>query len=88
MGAWGTSLYSNDTKLLDENNEINYSVNDGVVVIGIRYDEFNLNGNSDQEWDNVHNEQINYLNEIIEEIEKMFKDKVKVLKYNQYSVYI
>lgn len=65
---------------------INFVVNDGNVVVGIRYDEFNLNGYSDSEWNDIHDKQLKYLYEITKAIQEMFPKEVNVIKYNKYSV--
>ena len=65
----------------------NFMANDGDVVIGVRYDEFNLNGLSDTEWNDLHDRQIDYLNKIINEVQQKFPNEVKIIKYNEYSTF-
>ncbi len=80
-----------------------YLVNYGVIakgtlapskalVIGVRYDEFNLNGMSDIDWDLNYQEQTKILNKIIESLESNIKNNLnidcKIIKYNRYSVFV
>ncbi len=65
----------------------NFTANDGDIVIGVRYDEFNLNGYSDSEWNDIHDKQLDYLNKVIGEIQNLYPNETKVIKYNQYSIF-
>ena len=63
-----------------------------ALVIGVRYDEFNLNGMSDVEWDLNYQEQTKILNKIVETLESNIKNSLnincKIIKYNRYSVFV
>lgn len=60
------------------------------LVIGIRYDEFDLNGMSDDEWDANHDKQIEEINSLIIRFMLEQKDKISVplycALYNDYSI--
>lgn len=90
-------------KVIYEDIENNYStlVNFGPIsqsfmapnnslVIGIRFDEFNLNGKSDSEWDSNHNLQLDYISEISAQISTLAENRLKiqcfVIKYNEFSI--
>ena len=63
---------------------------DNSLVLGIRYDEFNYNGQTDIEWDNNHNLQIKYLESLTKELVKKAQEKLniecRIIKYNELSV--
>lgn len=67
-----------------------YYVPNQSIVIGFRYDEFNLNNLSDEQWDNLHDKQLLYLSEFLLKMSKEISSKVnipvQVIKYNEYSV--
>ncbi len=65
---------------------LNFIANDGDVVIGVRYDEFNLNGYRDIEWNDIHDKQLDNLYKIMETIQQSSLMNVKVIKYDKYSV--
>ena len=66
-----------------------YYVPNQSIVIGFRYDEFNLNNLSDEQWDNLHDKQLLYLSEFLLKMSKEISSKVnipvQVIKYNEYS---
>ena len=84
---------NHDNSLCDINfgpdNQQYYAPNN-AVVIGIRYDEFNLNGLSDQEWDKLHEKQLDHLLDIISNLEnnEILKSNLPLITiiYNEYSV--
>ncbi len=55
------------------------------IVIGVRYDEFNTNGLTDDEWENLYNSQNEYLYKIMEEIENKSKE-ISVIRYDEFSI--
>lgn len=67
-----------------------YFAKTNSLVIGFRYDEFNLNGLSNQEWNMLHGIQHSYLFGILKNIEinlqKHIQLPVSVIEYNDYSV--
>ena len=67
-----------------------FSAEDDAVVIGIRYDEFNLNGMNDDKWDNNFVEQQKLLfkmSTILKyEFDEKLKNPVAIIKYNEYSI--
>lgn len=67
-----------------ENSQYYSCVNDSIVI-GIKYDEFNLNGLSDEEWDELHDKQLDFLDFIVnkmnEELNTKNNDNLNVLKY-------
>lgn len=62
----------------------------GSLVIGVHYDEFNYNGQTDAEWSERYEKQKELLFTIMEELEQNIKDKLKVacsvIKYDDYSI--
>lgn len=71
---------------------IDYYVPNQSIIIGFRYDEFNLNGLSDEEWDNLHDKQLVYLSEFLSKMLKQINNNnklnlpIQVIKYNEYSI--
>ena len=67
-----------------------FMVPNDSLVIGMRYDEFNLNNASEEAWDEKHDKQIDYLSNIFEKIINAAKEKLKiacyVIKYDEFSV--
>lgn len=61
-----------------------------ALVFGIRHDEFNLNGMTDSDWDQNHDNQIRFLNTLSTTMEKDVMNKLKincrVISYNDTSV--
>ncbi len=86
---------SSDGHLYDINygpdNPMYYAPND-ALIIGVRYDDFNLNGQTGEEWDANRKKQFDYLFELMENIENDGKNKLSALvtciKYDEYSVKI
>lgn len=62
------------------------------LVIGIRYDEYNLNNMEDNEWYINHNNQLSFIEKIKKEISEKCKKKLDIngtlIKYDEYSVYV
>lgn len=71
-------------------NSSSYLAQNDAVIIGVRYDEFNLNGLSDNEWDKLHDEQLVYLEDVLYKMKLNTKDKltkpILFLRYNEFSV--
>lgn len=67
-----------------ENSQYYSSVNDSIVI-GVKYDEFNLNGLSDIEWDELHDKQYEFMDSIINrmntELNNNHKINLKIIKY-------
>ena len=67
-----------------------FSAEDDAVVIGFRYDEFNLNGMNDDEWNNNFEKQQLWLFQFIEKLKYEFAKKIEnattIIKYNEYSI--
>lgn len=61
-----------------------------AVVIGFRYDEFNLNGLDDNNWNELHNKQLLYLrdldNKMSVNMDSALQVPVAILKYNEFSI--
>ena len=68
----------------------NYMVQNGTLVIGFRYDTFNLNGMNDNEWNSNHNEKISEIFSITEVYSFMLNASLgipcKILEYNDFNV--
>lgn len=62
----------------------------GSLVIGVRYDEFNLNGKTDDEWDMNHDKQEQLLFQetlnLEYEISQKLNIPVKIIKYDDFSI--
>ena len=62
---------------------------DNKLVFGIRYNEFGNSEKDDNAWFELHNKQILYLQQIVNEIMELSKNKmqedVKFFKYDKYS---
>lgn len=71
-------------------NSSNFLARNDEVVIGIRYDDYFLGELSDDEWVDLHDRQMIYLNEILEEmatrISKTVDISVSILRYDEFSV--
>jgi len=61
-----------------------------ALVIGIRFDEFNLNGHDPSTWGNLHVEQLKYVFALSDKIEKELTEilgmPAVVIKYDEYSI--
>ncbi len=60
------------------------------LVIGFRYDEFNTDGLSDEEWEELNEKQYAFLTkqnqEMMTELSEKYHIPVKVIEYDEYSV--
>ena len=60
------------------------------MVLGFRYDEFNTQGKTDEQWDDNYNKQLEYINNIMNEAEDKLSKKlgipVVIIKYDQFSI--
>jgi hypothetical protein len=84
---------NNDGNILNTNygpDSSEFYVSNNSLVIGVRYDQFNLNGMSDKEWDDLYQKQTFNLIDVIGKIEKNENDKLKVpvniIVYDDYSI--
>ena len=70
----------------------NFIAPNNALVIGVRYDDFNLNGQSEKEWNENYEKQQEYLNRIINELENEIKKRLniacRVIKYNEFSIIV
>ncbi len=70
-------------------NPIYYAPNNSLII-GVRYDDFNLNGQTDEKWDINRKKQFDYLFKSIEDLCKNSKDKLNVpvicMRYDEYSI--
>ena len=68
----------------------NFLAHNGVIVIGVRYDEFNDKDLTDKEWGERHSKQMEELNKIIPQLGFNIEDKINypcsIIKYNEYSI--
>lgn len=71
-------------------NSKNYMASNDSLIIGIRYDEFNLCGLDDKKWDEFHLKQIDFLSELFYRFVIENKNKLDVpiiiLQYNRFSI--
>lgn len=100
-----TINFLNETYSLLINEDVNsdkvYNINFGPIsysfmapmnslVIGFRYDKFDENGMSDEEWKKNYDKQrelLEMLNERLkQELSKHFSCDVNVIEYNEYSI--
>ena len=69
--------------------DLYYAPNNGLVL-GIRYDEFNLGGMNEEEWFLNRINQKEYIKKVIIQIENEVENKLnipcKIIEYDQYSV--
>jgi len=69
---------------------MNYTARNDSLIIGMRYDEFDLNGLDDEAWDELHTKQLMDLREMFYKLVIEQKGKVNVpitiLQYNDFSV--
>ena len=63
---------------------INFAAENDLLVIGFRYDEFAKNGINDDEWDVLHNKQLDFLKEFFNEIINN-NNSIRLIKYNDFS---
>lgn len=66
-----------------------FSSNDSIVV-GMRYDEYAESGLDDEEWDELHEKQLDFLQELEKKMKLELKDKldnpISIIQYNEFSV--
>ena len=71
-------------------NTTSFSAENKAVVIGVRYDEFNLNNMSDKEWGNNYEQQQLWLQLMLAKLnvksEEILQNSVAIIKYNEYSI--
>lgn len=62
-----------------------YSCVNDSIVIGLKYDEFNLNNLSDEEWDELHDKQYEFIDLIVSRMNKELNNdcniNLNILKY-------
>ena len=62
------------------------------LVIGVRWDEYNLNGKSDKEWDINHDKQIEFIDSLKNGFDRKCAKELDIpgalIKYDEYSVYM
>ena len=67
-----------------------YCAPNNALIIGVRYDDFNLNGQTDEEWDANRRKQLDYLFGLMENLENDSNNKVNIpvvcIKYDEYSI--
>ena len=67
-----------------------YMADDESLILGFRYDEFNLNGMTDDVWDANNDKQWAILEQINPQMEQLLSSKtgmpVKVIQYDEYSI--
>lgn len=72
------------------NGSLNYFAQNNSLIIGLRYDEMNLNGLDENEWLILYRKQSLYINELIDKMIKEFNGRnigpINVIKYDDYSV--
>lgn len=84
---------SNDGQLCNINygpdNPMYYAPNNSLII-GVRYDDFNLNGQTDEEWDANRQKQFDYLFEVMDNLEYDSNNKVDIpvicIRYDEYSI--
>ncbi len=68
---------------------LSFAAKNNSLVIGFNYDEFNADNITDEEWDKLHNNQLQFLYQIFDKIENESKNilniPVKIIKYNSFS---
>ena len=68
----------------------NFAAPNNALVIGVRYDDFNLNGLTDEKWKDLYFKQIDFLTKLVKNMEKQFNETidipVKIIKYTDFSV--
>lgn len=66
-----------------------FCASNDALIIGLRYDEFKMNGMNDDEWNMNHDNQIQFLYQIFQEMENEFSKKIDIpvvmIKYNEFS---
>lgn len=71
-------------------NTIKYSAVSNALVLGMRYDEFSVDGLDDSAWKYRYEEQFKFLYSLFDRMEVILSDiieiPVNVIKYNEYSV--
>ena len=62
-----------------------YSCVNDSIVIGLKYDEYNLNNLSDEEWDELHDKQYDFIDFVVNKMSKELNgncdNKLKILRY-------
>ena len=70
----------------------NYMARNDAIVIGFRYDEWNMDGLSDEEWDELdYKRKFDFLPDLFQNIlqealEKKIEVPVQIIKYNDFSI--
>ena len=68
-------------------NNMNYSVLNTDIVLGVRYDEFYNDKLSDDEWDNMYMKREQFLSNLVNKMNNDLNNKnIRVLRYGEYSV--
>lgn len=66
-----------------------YCTTNDSLVIGFRYDEFNLNNMNDFDWNINHNNQVAFLDKLFykikSDISKRISIPIEIIKYNEFS---
>lgn len=68
----------------------NFFADNNAIVIGLRYDEFAQNGLNDDEWDELHEQQLEFLESMTTRMNKSLNFNstvpIEILKYGEFSV--
>ncbi len=69
---------------------LNFSAPNNSIVIGFRYDEFNMNGLSEDDWQSRYDKQSYFSYSLLKRMNEELKDKLKVpvivIKYSDFSI--
>lgn len=69
---------------------LNFSAPNNAVVVGFRYDEFDMRGLRDEEWQDIYDKQTYFLYSLLKRMNEELKTKlevpVTVIQYNDFSI--
>lgn len=71
-------------------NSSNFFADNNAIIIGVRYDEFAENNLNDDEWDELHQQQVEFLESLITRMNKNLNSNsavpIEILEYSEFSI--
>ena len=71
-------------------NSSNFFADNNAIIIGVRYDEFAENKLNDDEWDELHQQQVEFLESLITRMNKNLNSNsavpIEILEYSEFSI--
>ena len=71
-------------------NSSKFFADNNAIIIGVRYDEFAENKLNDDEWDELHQQQVEFLESLITRMNKNLNSNsavpIEILEYSEFSI--